>query len=35
MIKEQEVTFKLTVTAYHDGDLDKKRTPTEVTRNFK
>lgn len=35
MIKEQKVTYKLTVTAYHDGELDKEELRQKLLETLK
>lgn len=35
MIKEQKVTYKLTVTAYHDGELDKEELRQKLLESLK
>lgn len=35
MIKTQEVTYKLTVTAYHDGDIDKNELRQKLLETLK
>lgn len=35
MIKEQKVTYKLTVTAYHDGEFDKEELRQKLLETLK
>lgn len=35
MIQEEKVTFKLTVTAYHDGELDREELRQKILETLK